>query len=131
MIEACVVIDLDGNPIRWHDPRHSAVKIPDSDDLWEFLYENRGRVAGIAHTHPGSGMPSPSWTDVTTFAAIESGLSRRPFRRLKWWIASSDRLVVAEWVGPGQHDYGCRHLDAEPEWTAELRHRSEMVAAGT
>jgi len=104
--------------------------IPDSQSLWDFLYENRDRVAGIAHTHPGSGTPSPSWTDLTTFAAVESGLSERPFRRLRWWIASSDRVCVAEWTGPGQHDYKCRPLEEDPGWLAELRRRSETGGPG-
>ena len=131
MIEVGVVIGLDGGPIYWHDvPENSVASIPDSQALWDCLWENRKRISGIAHTHPGSGVPSPSSTDLTTFAALESSLSKRPFRRLKWWIASSDRLIVAEWGGPGLLDYECRRLDVEPGWLPELRRRSKMGGRG-
>ena len=41
-------------------------------------------LAGVAHSHPGGGIPTPSWEDLTTFAAVEDGLGQR----LVWWIVS-------------------------------------------
>ncbi len=97
MIEAGVVIGPNG-PIYWHLPSgRTGGSIPDSHALWQIFWENRKvRVLGFAHTHPGSGWPSPSMTDLTTFAAVEAGLGRR----LVWWIASSDAISMIHWKGP-------------------------------
>lgn len=76
MIEVGVVIGLDFRPRYWHlPPGRTAGSIPDTRSLWDVLWEQRADVAGFAHSHPGSGVPGPSHTDVTTFAAIEAGLN--------------------------------------------------------
>jgi proteasome lid subunit RPN8/RPN11 len=106
-IEAAVVIGKDGEPLLWHTPNGCGPsRIPDSRDLWLFLWENRDEVLGIAHTHPGSGYPSPSYEDVTTFAAIESGLGRR----LVWWILTSDETKEFCWKGPEKYEYRENHI---------------------
>ena len=72
MIEAGLVFS--GNcPVFFHLPRgRTAGGIPCSYVLWEVLWENRkDPFLGFAHTHPGSGVPAPSHTDITTFAAVE------------------------------------------------------------
>jgi len=131
MIEAGVVIDLNEEPLHWHlPPGRSGGSLPDSRNLWDVLWENRERIAGFAHSHPGSGVPGPSHTDVTTFAAIEAGLGKR----LSWWITSSDRVVVLQWAGlgipgaavPDRHRYRSMELkpDEEPSWVVELRRLS-------
>lgn len=118
MREAGVVIDLEGNPFHWHLPKNrTTVALPDSRDLWDVIWENRARLQGIAHSHPGSGVPGPSYEDVTTFAAIELALGRR----LEWWITSSDRLVVIRWTGPDKLSYTASPVYEDPTWVAQLR----------
>lgn len=122
-MENAVVIGQDGQGIFWHTPDgRSVAHIPDSQDLWEYIWENREDVKGIAHSHPGGGIPSPSREDVTTFAAIESALGRR----LDWWIISRESAVrfrKNEWEGAGRYEY---HIDKvvlikEPEhWDLPL-----------
>ena len=125
-IEAGVVINLQGQPIHWHlPPDRSAGYLPDSKDLWEVLWENRGNLLGFAHSHPGGGSPSPSWTDITTFAAVEAGLGFR----LAWWITSSEAWVLCRWAGPGKHDYETISLGVLQRsyvpWLDELSRYSE------
>jgi hypothetical protein len=91
MKEAAVLLDLDGQPFYWHMPNdRSGGAIPDSRPLWDVIWENRARLRGIAHTHPGYGKLGPSREDITTFDAIERGLGRH----LEWWISSGDSLVL-------------------------------------
>jgi hypothetical protein len=125
-IEAGVVIDLKGAPLFWHLPeQRTGGSLPDSRQLWDVLWDNRENLLGFAHSHPGSGMPGPSWTDVTTFSAVEKALDKR----LEWWIASSDRLIVVRWSGPGDYDYAGFVIQDEPAWVVELRAHSLMYQA--
>ena len=136
MKEAGVLLDLAWNPIFWHTPQgRSGGSLPDSQDLWAFIWENRDRISGFGHTHPGYGVPGPSQTDLTTFTAIEEGLGKR----LDWWIVSGDRVVLVTWYFPweryvtrivpgkdGQPE-GFRSDEFRPEtryWSAELRRLS-------
>lgn len=122
MRETGVVIDKNGQPIFWHVPNdRTTVALPDSRTLWDVIWDNRHNLQGVAHTHPGSGVPGPSYTDVTTFAAIESSLGQR----LDWWIASDDRIVVLRWAGPHALGYQGAHLNKDPLWVPELRRLSQ------
>ena len=119
MKEAGVVLNLDEWPVFWHAPQQrSGGSLPDSRDLWDVLWEHRDDLAGFAHTHPGSGLPGPSHTDLTTFAAVEAGLGMR----LLWWIVSSDHVVVLHWNGQG---YVSERVWNEPNWVVLLRRLSE------
>jgi hypothetical protein len=121
VIEAGVLIDRDGEPLYWHlPPGRSAGALPDSRELWDLIWTNREHISGIAHSHPGGGIPGPSHEDVTTFSAIELALGRR----LSWWITSSERTVLVRWSGPGPYDYVPELLDRDPRWVAELRRLS-------
>jgi hypothetical protein len=121
VIEAGVVVDLEGEALFWHlPPGRSAGALPDSRELWDVIWENRQRIAGIAHSHPGSGVPAPSYEDVTTFSAVDLALGRR----LDWWITSTDHVVLLRWHGPGPYDYAAERLDSDPRWVAELRRLS-------
>lgn len=126
MIEAGVVVTAAG-PVFWHLPTgRSGGALPDSRDLWDVLWDLRKEEQlGFAHSHPGSGVPGPSWTDITTFAAVELGLGRR----LDWWITSSDRVILLGWAGPGKHDYNA-NLVGEPGWAAQLREHSKENGNG-
>jgi hypothetical protein len=117
-----VVVDRDEVPLYWHlPPGRSAGSLPDSRELWDFIWANREHIMGFAHSHPGSGIPSPSEEDLTTFSAIDLALGRR----LSWWITSSDRVVIVMWSGPDAYDYVLESLDYEPGWVAELRRLSK------
>lgn len=121
-IEAGVLVDLDCNPIFWHLPKdRTGGSLPDSRELWDQIWNNRDRVLGFAHTHPGSGRPEPSYEDVTTFAAIEMALGKR----LVWWIVSSDSYVDMCWLGPDKLRYGIGPCMYEPECFARLREESQ------
>ncbi len=123
MREAGVVINDKGDPIYWHLPRErTSGHIPDSLPLWEVFRQYRDQMIGFAHSHPGGGIPSPSWTDITTFEANESGLKKR----LRWWIVSSEATVVAEWIGPDRFDYGVTPVEPEPSWVPDLRIASAL-----
>jgi hypothetical protein len=118
MIESGVVIDMQGLPAYWHlPPGRTGGSLPDSGNLWNFMWENRGHILGFAHSHPGDGVPAPSPEDVTTFSAVERALGRQ----LWWWITSSECVALYTWVGPGKYDYDGDRLVETPFWTPELR----------
>lgn len=123
-IEAGVVVGFDGKPMFWHlPPDRTGGSLPDHRDLWEVIWENRQRVFGFAHSHPGSGMTFPSWEDITTFAGIEAALGKR----LCWWITSSNHVILVLWGGPGKYDYRVYSDpagEAHYEWVEELRRHS-------
>lgn len=127
MREAGLVIDKNGQILATHVPGDRSLgSLPDSPDLWTILFENRENLAGFAHSHPGGGTPGPSFTDVTTFAAVEAGLGRR----LDWWIITQDEVAIVRWAGPERLAYAVRTLHAAPEWVPELRRLSEYDPAG-
>ncbi len=74
MIECGVVVGIKG-AIHWHLPEGRTMgSIPDTRALWDVFWEHRKLdYLGFAHSHPGSGIPGPSMTDLTTFAAVEAG----------------------------------------------------------
>ena len=120
MIETALVYGSDHKILHWHLPAgRTGGSIPDSPDLWNVLWDNRRLVMGVAHSHPGTGVPSPSWTDLTTFAAIESGLGKR----LYWPILSEDSYTLVEW----EESFSCYsqvQISDEPPWAYELRLKS-------
>jgi hypothetical protein len=131
MMEAAVVLDKQYKPIHWHlPPGRSGGALPDSRDLWNIIWENRGELLGIAHTHPGNGLPWPSHEDVTTFDAIERALGRR----LEWLILSKDRAARVVWID--EHKAGDKTIkghyvvevvEAPGDWATELRRLSNYT----
>jgi hypothetical protein len=122
MIEAGVVLDKNG--LVWHLPEgRSASGIPDSRTLWQVLWEafKADTLLGFAHSHPGSGVPGPSYSDVTTFAAVEAALGKR----LDWWITSLDHVILLRWGGPDKLSYRATIVTEAPSWVAELRRLSQ------
>jgi hypothetical protein len=121
MIESGVLVG-DNDFIYWHLPENrTGGSLPDSRELWDVLWEHRkDEYLGFAHTHPGAGVPGPSWEDITTFAGVEAGLGRR----LRWWIASSDSLIVLHWKGPHRYDFTATQLAHKFDWTDKLREHS-------
>lgn len=124
MIEAGVVIDKHENALFWHLPEgRTSGSLPDSRTLWQVLWEafKADTLLGFAHSHPGSGVPGPSYSDVTTFAAIEAALGKR----LHWWIASLDHVVLIRWSGPDKISYRSTIVTEVPSWAAGLRRLSQ------
>lgn len=120
MLEAGVVVAVDGAPLHWHlPPDRSVAYLPDSVSLWDVLWDNRSMVKGFAHSHPGSGMPYPSGTDISTFEALESGLGKR----LDWWITSSDTVILLRWCSETKA-YTGEVVDGDLPWLSALRERS-------
>lgn len=121
--ETAVVFDHDGKPIFWPGKNGAtAGAIPDSRTLWDAIWENKARVAGVAHTHPGSGRPQPSYTDETTFQAIESALGRR----LVWPIVTTDHVTFFRFA-EGAYYSGSASFDDPEHWNKtvdELRRLS-------
>ena len=77
MHEVAVVFNREGQTLLWHDPQGTTgTYLPDSHDLWTFLWEHREEIGGVAHTHPWAGPAAPSNTDTTTWRALEKGLGR-------------------------------------------------------
>ena len=117
-MEAGVVLNRVGRPLFWHLPEgRTWGSLPDCHLLWDVLWRNRHDISGFAHSHPGRGLPAPSREDLTTFAAVEAALGIR----LDWWITSDTHLVLARWVGPGEHAYRTWTMNEEPAWAAPLR----------
>jgi hypothetical protein len=124
MIETGVVINKLLRPIHWHlPPGRSGGALPDSLTLWDVIWDQfqEGMLFGFAHSHPGSGVPGPSYTDVTTFAAIEAALGTRIY----WWITSDTHVVRLEWRGPDKLSYAATIVEA-PSWVDELRRLSQQ-----
>lgn len=136
-VETGLVVGKDNKALRWHEPEGaSGGFLPDSQRvflkdqplsggraLWEFFRDNWKSIRGFAHTHP-NGYSGPSWTDVTTFAAIELGLDLR----FDWWIVTG-RIALVRWKGPGIHDYETTYYPVDydpwdPTWANELRAKS-------
>lgn len=131
MLEAAVVLGRAGEALYWHLPLdRTGARLPDSRPLWDVLWELRDQVGGVAHSHPGRGVPMPSRTDVTTFDSIELGLDQR----LDWWIASEDHLALFRWRrGPDPYNYEIKDIGSYPErnrffpdppWLERLRRES-------
>ena len=121
MIETGVVL-LGHEPLYWHlPPGRTGGSLPDSRALWDVLWEHRkAENLGFAHSHPGGGVPGPSWTDITTFSGVELGLGRR----IDWWITSSERVILLRWQGPAKYDYDA-NLQEETPWADRLRELSK------
>jgi len=118
-MEAGVVLGPGNEPIHWHAPSDRSVAfLPDSRKLWDVYWEHKDSMVGFAHSHPGSGSPFPSHTDLTTFAANEQGLGKR----YDWWIITGTAVGLVRWRGPKRLDYEVWVLlSEEPEWVDELR----------
>jgi hypothetical protein len=121
MIESGVVVTGLGVAY-WHLPvGRTGGSLPDSRKLWDVLWDlRREPFLGFAHSHPGSGVPGPSMTDLTTFSGVELGLGRR----LTWWITSSTHMIGLNFEGPGKYDYNS-FLVEEPVWADTLREHSK------
>jgi len=125
MHEAGAVISREDSVLFWHLPEgRTAGSLPDSRTLWQVIWEafKVDKLLGFAHSHPGSGVPGPSYSDVTTFAAIEAALGRR----LDWWITSADCVILLRWGGSDKLSYRATIVTEAPSWVDELRRLSQQ-----
>lgn len=124
-IETGVLISKSNEPIYWHLPQgRNSVYLPDSKDLWDIFWENRESISGFAHSHPGSGIPHPSFEDITTFSAIELALGQN----LNWWIVSSDKEIIVNYSGPNKYDFKVQEIDlTNLDWALKLRELSHYT----
>lgn len=134
-IETGVLLDQNYQPLFWHEPAgRGPGYLPDSRTLWDVLWENRARVWGFAHSHPGAGRTRPSLEDVTTFAAVEAAIGRR----LVWPIITSDTVSLFMWSGFNRLSYTEFEFPADTEadprklmpWFQDLHRRSFKVSHG-
>lgn len=120
-LEVAALIHADEESVLcWHLPEgRTSASVPDTRDLLQLLVQHKAQMAGTAHSHPGTGIPGPSWDDITTYAVVEKYLRGR----YKHWVVSMDRMVVVTWCGPGRYDYRVTFVDhdKEPSWAEELR----------
>jgi hypothetical protein len=101
--EIGLVFDKRGRTLYWiNHAGRTWGSIPDSRDLWVFLWDHRDEIGGVAHVHPWEGSAWYSETDVTTFAAVEAGLGKR----LIWAIVTLDHIGYFRWTGPHALNYG-------------------------
>jgi len=123
--EVQLLFDTEGRTLYWHDPSESnGGWIPDSQVLWDKMWEYRHCLGGMAHTHPGWGKARPSMTDVTTYAALELGLGKQ----LLWPVVTfSDVIYVVRnpLYHAGEHMWTkAGPLTIEIEGIDELRRKS-------
>lgn len=122
MIEVAVVVDAKHEVLCWHAPADaSGAAIPDSQDLWQLLWDRRADVLGSAHVHPWHGEAWPSHTDITTFRAVELGLGKT----LVWWVVTFSDVTRVEWSETRQAYELHQAPDVFP-WLAELRARAGL-----
>ncbi len=114
MREVAAIINKEGNAVYWNCSFESAA-IQDSKSVWQFIWENRDKISGAAHSHPGTGVPVPSNTDLTTFKAIDAALGLN----LTWWIVSANKVVICR--GDLLNDYAAIEVPPTQLWLPELR----------
>jgi hypothetical protein len=119
VIQTGVILNLNNEAIRWLlYPGRTPLYMPDNTAVWDYLWENREDISGIAHTHSGDRI-TISENDVKTFAAIERGLRKC----LKWWIVTESSIQMYK----KSEDFGYEKLSVpEPKWTSKLRELSRL-----
>ena len=110
--EVLFLLAADG-AVLWSDTG-TATALADSRRRWETIWERRGSLDTVAHSHPG-GPLAFSEVDLTTMAAIDVALGR-PLRY----------VVVAPEGAVAWRDGALAGVDPEPAWAARLREESGM-----
>lgn len=109
------------NILYWHvPPNRSSTLMPDDQALWDAFWDNRTKALTFAHTHPGGGVPAPSFEDITSFSAIERGLGRS----IEWVIASSNAAIWLRMVDQKPEVFYVELGPSRHEWLTELRNKS-------
>lgn len=117
MKEAAILVGFEGEVLYTHlPPNRTSVFLPDDASLWDIIWQHRDSLAGIAHSHPGSGLPYPSTEDISTFNAIEAGLGAS----LNWWIISQDKMSLWQWQPKDRKYYGREINPNSCRWFSHL-----------
>ena len=66
----------------------SATRVPDSRERWKTIWQQRGDITEIAHSHPGAFLDF-SQEDLTTMEAVEAGTGRA----FTWSIITQDGFL--------------------------------------
>jgi len=114
MNEVCFLLST-SDTILWADASTSPTALPDSRARWEAIWANRGRLGGVAHSHP-VGPSAFSAEDRSTMAALDDALGRR----LHYFVVSPDATISR--VG----DAAPAPIFPEPWWAGLLRLASGM-----
>jgi hypothetical protein len=67
----------------------SATRVPDSRERWEVIWQHRGEITEIAHSHPGEFLDF-SHEDLTTMEAVEAGTGKH----FAWSIITKGRCLT-------------------------------------
>jgi hypothetical protein len=54
----------------------SSASIPDSRERWQIIWDHRGEITEIAHSHPGDFLDFSN-EDLTTMQAVEAGIGHK------------------------------------------------------
>lgn len=103
-----------GEAVLWSDASRSPVALPDSRRRWEMIWEHRGEIEELSHSHP-RGPLAFSTEDETTMQALDSALGRA----LVFSVVAPAGMIRAE-AG------AVSAVHAEPWWTELLRRASHM-----
>jgi len=112
--EVFFLIGPDG-VVLFRDEGDGPAYIPDSRARWEAIWESRGTLVELAHSHP-VGPLAFSNEDVTTMDALESALGRS----LVFSVVSPDGMIRRQ-------DGAVVRVETEPGWANELRLASAMA----
>lgn len=87
----------------------STTKIPDSRERWEIIWQHRGEITEIAHSHPGEFLDF-SQEDITTMEAIEAGTGRQ----FVWSLITKDGFL-------SRRGSKTDHRNDSPWWLSLMR----------
>ena len=106
-----------GGAVLWADASDSPVALPDTRDRWEAIWERRGELVEIAHSHP-VGPAAFSAEDESTMDAIDSALGRA----VRYSVVAPTAVIVRD----GGETFRLDPAD-EPWWAGLLRLASGMT----
>lgn len=115
--EVCFLIDHNGE-VFWQDTDDNSGYLRDHRDRWTAIWENRDRLAVIAHSHP-CGPEGFSSEDVSTMEAISRALGRW----LMFSVVAPEHTLL---LNGGEH-FARLTRALEPAWARELRVASGMI----
>lgn len=111
--EVCFLIGK-ANAILWADASDSPVALPDSRSRWEAIWDMRGEIEVIAHSHP-SGPSAFSAEDESTMEALDQALGK-----VMRYIVVAPKKTIARQGGMTSE------VSPEPWWAALMRLSSGM-----
>lgn len=114
--EVCFLIG-EGAAVLWSDASDSPMALPDSRERWEAIWQRRGQLVEIAHSHP-LGPEQFSAEDVSTMRALDEALG---------WRCRFSLVTPTQYLVRGEQDEAISA--ASPPWVEALRHASGLNPA--